>query len=110
MQGDDWLNNASTRQEFARYVEKMLADEAARWVDRLRQRASEQGVEFSSTVRFGDPTEEVLRLTEQEKAPLVLGPRRKRGFSGFRSRVDIQKLTSQIKVPLFIAAPLADGS
>jgi len=44
MQGDDWLNNASTRDVFARYVEGMLEKDAAQQVAALEARCAERGL------------------------------------------------------------------
>jgi len=105
MQGDDWLNNASTRDVFARYVEGMLEKDAADQVAALEARCAEAGFEYGSVVRFGDPTQCLLEAASARAASaVVIGPPRPRGVPGFRSGVDLTALVREIRAPVFIAS------
>ena len=105
MQGDDWLNNASTRDAFAEHVEKMLEREAADQVRALGERCAERGLDYVSVVRFGDPAECMIQVARETGAELaVLGPRRKKGEAGYRSRMDLEKLTADLGIPFVVAA------
>lgn len=110
MQGDDWLNNASTRDGFGNYVEKLLQDEANAWVERLSARCQGAGLPFRSVIRLGEPTREIVKLASWESAPVVIGPRRKRGMPGLRSHLDLGQLACQLTTPLLMAAHPADGT
>lgn len=105
MQGDDWLNNASTRDSFARYVEQLLENDAKRELAAVRARCTERGLACESVVRFGDPAECVVAVAAEQKANLVvIGPPRAKGLPGLRSRMDLERLTRDLPCLLLIAS------
>ncbi len=105
MQGDDWLNNASTRDVFARYVEGMLEKDAAEQVAALGARCRARGLEYSSLVRFGDPTQCLLEAAAAHSvSAVVIGPPRPKGVPGFRSGVDFAALVRSVRTPVIIAS------
>lgn len=104
MQGDDWLNNASTRDAFGHYVETMLEGDARREFAGVEARCREQGIEFESVLRFGDPAETVLALAGEFGADLVVaGSPRRKGEEGLRSRLELEPLVRKLRCPLLIA-------
>lgn len=104
MQGDDWLNNAWTRDAFAVHVERQLDAEAAMEVDALAARCMARGFACASLVRFGDPAECLLAAAREAEPDLVvIGPPRPKGVSGYRSRMDLEKLARGLAVSLLIA-------
>ena len=104
MQGDDWLNNASTRDTFGRYVEDMLEMDAAEQVRALEARCTERKLAYKSIMRVGDPTECLVETAAQESATLVLvGPPRAKGVLGIRSGIKFDALARKLTVPLFVA-------
>ncbi len=104
MQGDDWLNDASTRDAFGSYVENMLEDDARRELAGVESRCRDRGLEWRGVIRFGKPAEIVLALAAEETADLVvIGPPRKKGEEGLRSRMDLEMLARGLKCPLLIA-------
>jgi nucleotide-binding universal stress UspA family protein len=104
MQGDDWLNNASTRDTFGRYVEGMLENDARRELATVEARCKEGGLAYRSVLRFGEPAETVLAVAAEVGADLVvIGPPRSRGEEGLRSRMDLEKLVRGLRCPLLIA-------
>lgn len=105
MQGDDWLNNASTRDDFGRYVENMLENDARRELAGVEARCRERGIDYRSVLRLGEPAEIVLAVAAEESADLVvIGPPRRKGEEGLRSRMDLEKLVRGLPCPLLIAA------
>jgi nucleotide-binding universal stress UspA family protein len=105
MQGDDWLNNASTRDDFGRYVENILQDEAAGHVRALSKRCDELGFIYDGRVRFGDPAECLIHAAAEIAPDLaVLGPPRPKGSPGYRSRMDLEKLARGLRIPFLVAA------
>jgi nucleotide-binding universal stress UspA family protein len=105
MQGDDWLNNASTRDDFGRYVEQMLEAEAAEQIRAVRAHSVERGLAFEALLRVGDPSECLLEAARETGVDLVLiGPPRPKGMAGLRSRMDLDKLTRGLRVPLLVAS------
>jgi nucleotide-binding universal stress UspA family protein len=105
MQGDDWLNNASTRDTFGRYVENMLADDARRELAGVEARCRQRGIAYEAVMRLGEPAATTLAIAAEIGADLVvIGPPRRKGEEGLRSRMDIEKLVRGLKCPLLIAS------
>lgn len=104
MQGDDWLNNASTRDDFARHLEKQLATENAAQVAALKARCEERGLASRSLVSYGDPAEQLLAMARETCPDLVvIGPPRPKGEPGYRSRMNLETLARGLACPLLIA-------
>ncbi len=104
MQGDDWLNNASTRDAFGRYVENMLENDARRELAGVEARCQERGIAYEAVMRLGEPADVVLAVAAEIGADLVvIGPPRRKGEEGLRSRMDLEKLVRGLKCPLLIA-------
>ena len=105
MMGDDWLNNASTREVYGRYVENQLQRELQSHIDRLRGDALAQGLVYEFRVMFGKPTECLIehgRLLAPDL--IVIGAPRPKGVLGLRSRLHPDKLVGVLAAPLLIAA------
>lgn len=104
MQGDDWLNNASTRDVFGRYVEGLLEKDTAEQLRAVEARCTERHIDYRSVARYGDPADCLFETAEQVQATLVvIGPPRPKGMTGLRSRIDVERLTRKLAVPLLIA-------
>ena len=104
MQGDDWLNNASTRDTFGNYVEGILEKDVADQLRALQARCAEHGIAYKSVARYGDLAECVIETAQQESATLVvIGPPRPKGTSGLRSRMELEPLVRKLTIPLIIA-------
>ena len=104
MQGDDWLNNASTRDDFGRYVENMLENDARRELAGVEARCTERGIAWQGIVRFGEPVDVVLAVSREVSPDLVvIGPPRRKGEEGLRSRLDLDPLLRGLPCPLLIA-------
>ncbi|MBA3902895.1 MAG: hypothetical protein C0522_04345 [Rhodocyclaceae bacterium] len=105
MQGDDWLNNASTRDTFAHYVEQLLEKDAKRELAAVEARCAGRGLAYKAVVRFGDPAECAVAVAAEEKAELaVIGPPRPKGVLGLRSRMDLERLARGLACPLMVAS------
>ena len=104
MQGDDWLNNASTRDAFADYVETMLENDAKRELAGVETRCHALGITWRGIVRYGEPVDIVLAVARDVAADLVvIGPPRRKGEEGLRSRLDLDPLLRALPCPLLIA-------
>ncbi len=104
MQGDDWLNNASTRDAFGNYLEGMLEGDARRELAAVAARCKERGVACESVMRLGNPAESVLAVAGEVGADLVvIGTPRRKGEEGLRSRMELETLVRGLKCPLLIA-------
>jgi nucleotide-binding universal stress UspA family protein len=104
MQGDDWLNNASTRDAFGDYVENMLENDAKGELAAVASRCTERGLAYESVMRFGNPAETALVIAGEIGADLVvIGSPRKKGEEGLNSRMELEKLVRGLKCPLLIA-------
>ena len=104
MQGDDWLNNAWTRDTFARHVEGQLQTEANAQLRAVADRCAASGIQCEAVLRYGKPAECLLDAVRECGADLVvIGPPRPKGTTGLRSRMDLDKLARGLTVPLLIA-------
>jgi nucleotide-binding universal stress UspA family protein len=104
MQGDDWLNNASTRDDFGRYVEGLLEREAREQIDGVRDRCINCGIAHESLLRVGDPAACAVAAAKELGADLVvIGPPRPKGAPGLRSRMELETLVRGLPCPLLIA-------
>ena len=103
MMGDDWLNNASTRDAYGRHVERQLEREIEEEVARVRSQAAELGLRYERRVVLGKPAECLLEAAAMLKPDLVvIGSPRPAGQRGLRSRMQLESLVRSLAVPLLI--------
>lgn len=104
MMGDDWLNNASTRDTYGKYLEAQLGREIEQHRARLEQEIMARGIRFQTRVVLGKPEQCLIEYAAESKADLiVIGSPRPPGISGLRSRMRLEKLARALTVPLLIA-------
>jgi hypothetical protein len=104
MQGDDWLNNARTRDSFAKHLESQLAAESRQQIDALSGRCAASGLASRAMVAVGDPATRLVEMAAQCLANLVvIGPPRPSGSPGYRSRMKLETLARGLACPLVIA-------
>ena len=103
MMGDDWLNNASTRETFGKHVEHQIEAEIAVQVERVRAKAAQLGLSYQCRTVLGKPAECLLAYSS-ELAPelVVIGAPRPKGVTGLRSRMHLETLVRALKAPLLI--------
>jgi len=103
MMGDDWLNNASTREAYGRHVERQIEAEIAEQVERVRARALALGLRYQCRTVLGKPSECLLAYS-RELAPelVVIGAPRPKGVAGLRSRMDLEGLVRALAAPLLV--------
>lgn len=103
MMGDDWLNNASTRDAYGRHVERQIESEIELEVARVRGRARELGLRYERRVVLGKPAECLLESAAMLKPDLVvIGAPRPAGRRGLRSRMQVEALMRGLGAPLLI--------
>jgi len=103
MMGDDWLNNATTRDTYGKYVENQLQREIQSHIDRIRPSALARGFAYEFKVMLGKPTECLLAYcSEISPALVVIGAPRPRGLLGLRSRMHPERLVAALTMPLFV--------
>lgn len=103
MMGDDWLNNASTRDTYGKYVESELQREIDAHVGRLRAQATAAGVAYEFRVVLGKPAECLLAyVRETAPALVVIGAPRPPGLPGLRSRMHPERLVVALTAPLLV--------
>ncbi|MEO5348797.1 MAG: universal stress protein [Magnetococcus sp. YQC-3] len=104
MMGDDWLNNASTRQQFGHYLEDLLSREAQAHLRAVEEQCLARNLPYTAQIRLGDPTDCLLEYARSlQPAMVVIGPQRPKGVPGFRCRMQINTLLRGLTVPLMIA-------
>lgn len=103
MMGDDWLNNASTRDVYGKHIENQLQRELQSHIDHLRSQAMAQGLGYEFRVTLGKPTECLLEYSCLVAPDLVvIGAPRPKGVLGLRSRMHPDKLTGVLAAPLLV--------
>lgn len=104
MQGDDWLNNASTRETFGRHLESQLEQEIQALFERVQRETDERHIEYRHEMIQGIPRDCLIQRASQGPADLiVLGSPRPKSSLGLRSRMLDEKLFSALRVPVIIA-------
>lgn len=103
MMGDDWLNNASTRDAYGKHVERQIEAEIAVQVERVRAQALALGLRYQCRTVLGKPAECLLAYS-RELAPelVVIGSPRPKGATGLRSRMHLDTLVRALAAPLLI--------
>lgn len=102
--GDDWLNNASTREVFGRYVESLLEDEIRIHIKRMLRETQKRKIRYDYEIVQGKPVECLLRRAAKGPVDLiVLGAPRARGKTGLRSHMLDEKLFKSLKTPVLVA-------
>ena len=103
MMGDDWLNNASTRETYGKHVEHQIEAEIAVQVTRVRAQALQLGLRYQCRTVLGKPAECLLAYS-RELAPelVVIGAPRPKGVTGLRSRMHLDTLVKALAAPLLI--------
>lgn len=103
MMGDDWLNNAATRDVYCRHIESELGKEIDRHRQELEPQVASRGARYHPRVAMGKPAECLLALAaEIEPDLVVIGSSRPPGTSGLRSRMRVEKLLGKLEAPLLI--------
>ncbi len=104
MMGDDWLNNASTRDTYGQYVEAQIGREIDQHRAVLEQEIKSRGIRFQTKIVLGQPEQCLIEYAVESKADLVvIGSPRPPELSGLRSRMTLEKLARALSVPLLIA-------
>jgi len=103
MMGDDWLNNAVTQLRFGNYLENQLAKETGEEVERFSEAAEAMGVEYSNEIVQGNPTKTMIKYCADGDFDLaVIGTIRPKGAEGYRSSMELDKLSVSLEIPLMI--------
>ena len=103
MMGDDWLNNASTREAYGTHVERQIEKEIASEAARVRTQAARQGLRYQSRTVLGKPAECLLAYCLELMPELVvIGAPRPRGKSGLNSRMQLDTLVRGLAAPLLV--------
>jgi len=102
--GDDWLNNASTRATFGRYVESQLEQEIRTHIKRMLRETAKRKIHYDYEIVQGKPVECLMQRAAKGPVDLiVLGAPRPRGQTGLRSRMLDEKLFRSLRVPVLVA-------
>lgn len=103
MMGDDWLNNAATRDEYGRHVERQIEREIECEVARVRSQATQAGLRHECRVVLGKPADCLLELAATLKPDLVvIGSPRPPGSRGLRSRMQMETLVRGLAASLLV--------
>lgn len=104
LQGDDWLNNASTRDTFGRYVESQLEEEVRTHVRRMMRETAKRRIRYRFEMVQGKPVDCLIKRAKKGRVDLiVLGSHRPKGKVGLRSRMLDEKIFRSLPAPVVIA-------
>jgi nucleotide-binding universal stress UspA family protein len=104
MMGDDWLNNASTRDRYARHLEGELGREIEALCARLETEVRGREARYVQRTAVGDPAACLVAYAAEFGPDLVvIGARRPPRVEGLRSRMRLERLTTQLAAPLLVA-------
>ena len=103
MMGDDWLNNASVRDDFGKYVESELTAEIELNIERLLRKTGKRDIRYRHEVILGKPSACLMERARRGPVDLVvMGSPRPKGETGLRSRMLTEALARELPVPLLI--------
>lgn len=103
MMGDDWLNNASTRDRFGKYIESQLGQEVSAHIAKLRRAAERRKVRYRVEVVVGKPADCLIAQSQRDPVNLiVMGSPRPKGIGGFRSRMLTEQVLKSVTTPVLI--------
>ena len=103
MMGDDWLNNVSTRDTYAKHVESELAREIEAHRRELERAVKSAGLAYECKTMLGKPAESLIAYASAIKPDLiVVGSPRPKGRPGIRSRMHLDTLTAALHAPLLV--------
>jgi nucleotide-binding universal stress UspA family protein len=103
MMGDDWLNNVSTRDTYAKHVESELAREIDAHCRELACSVQSAGLGYECKTVLGKPAECLIAWANDLKPDLiVIGSPRPKGHPGVRSRMHLEALTAALGAPLLV--------
>ena len=103
MMGDDWLNNAASRDRYGKYLEGQLDGEVAEVVERLGREVEARGAAYSYHTQLGKPADCLVEASHRDPFDLiVIGSPRPKGVEGLRSRMELETLVRGLTTPLLI--------
>jgi len=104
--GDDWLNNAITRDQFRDYLQTELGREVDQQCARLNQKVTARTFNYRSNILFGKPDKALLQCAETNVHDLVIlgspRPRHLSGLMGLRSVMLTKQVWHTLKTDLLI--------
>lgn len=102
--GDDWLNNASTRETFGNYLESQLEQEIRAHLKRMLRETEKREIKYEYEIVQGKPPDCLIkRVTKGPVDLVVMGSLRPKRNTGLRSRMLDESIYRKISVPLIIA-------
>ena len=103
MQGDDWLNNASTRDVFADYVENSLEVEARITFDRVAALVAQRAAKCEIRLVYDKPAYALLKAVAAVVPDLVIiGAPRPKYAEGLNSKMLTEAMLRSMVVPLLV--------
>jgi nucleotide-binding universal stress UspA family protein len=103
MMGDDWLNNAATRDTYCKHIESQLNQDIDAHRESLEPQLAARGASYHAEVTIGSPTECLLQYAATVNPDLiVLGSRRPRGVPGLQSRIKVDRLLDRLPASVLV--------
>lgn len=103
MIGKDFLNDPSSVNGFGNYVESELESEIRKQTEKLAKAANRKKMRYDYQVVVGKPAEIMIKTAFSGKFDLaVIGSPRPKGSKGLRSRMDLDTIARNLKIPILI--------
>jgi nucleotide-binding universal stress UspA family protein len=103
MTGDGWRINASTEHAFCDYLEAQIEREIMEHLTRVSVEAQSRDIRYSAGSKHGRLEDCLIAAAHEQAFDLVMiGAPRPKGHPGLRSRIDLDRLTRGLRVPLVV--------
>jgi nucleotide-binding universal stress UspA family protein len=103
MMGDDWLSNASTRDDYGKHVESELAREIEEHRRDVEAAITARGARYRVRAVIGKPAACLIACAAEVRPDLVvIGSPRPPGSPGLRSRMLVDELVKALSAPLLV--------
>lgn len=100
MMGDDWLNNASTRDTYANYLETELGREIDEHCEIVEKQVTAKGIDYSRKIVVGKPDKCLVEYCQENDYDLVvLGAPRPKKVAGLRSKMNTDYIIKNLPIP-----------
>ncbi len=101
--GDGWRINASTEHAFCDYLEAQIEREILEHLTSVDGQARARGIRYSASSEHGRLADCLIAASEKADFDLIIiGAPRPKGHPGLRSRLDLDRLTRAMRIPLVV--------
>jgi nucleotide-binding universal stress UspA family protein len=101
--GDGWRINASTEHQFCDYLEAQIEREILEHLVRVDAQTRGRKIHYTAGSKHGRLEDCLIAASQEGDFELVvIGAPRPKGRTGLRSRIDLDRLTRSLRIPLVV--------